>query len=174
MTKAFTIWLTGIPGAGKTTIARELVEVLGPEIGGLAHLDGDDIRRDALYTLGFDRKDRDTNIRVLAYVARTLNLHGTPAVVAAISPYEETRLEARKMIDQFVEVHVECPVEVCIERDPKGLYKRALAGEIPNLTGLNDPYEAPSEPEIKVATATESAGDSAARIIEALRGLGHI
>lgn len=174
MKDAFTIWLTGLSGAGKTTIAKELIEMLDSRGHQIAHLDGDDIRRDALYTLGFDRKDRDTNIRVLAYVARTLNKHGVSALVSAISPYEETRLEARKMIGRFFEVHVDCPVEICIERDPKGLYKRALAGEISNMTGIDDPYEVPSYPELRVETSNSTPLESAEQIVAALREMGHL
>jgi len=131
----------------------------------VARLDGDEVRREALYNLGFSRSDRDTNIRVIGFVAATLNRHGVPAVVSVISPYRETRAEVRKKIDRFIEVYVRCPVEICIQRDPKGLYKKALAGEISGMTGLDDPYEEPEEPEIVVSTDRYSAEECADQIL---------
>jgi adenylylsulfate kinase len=162
---AFTVWLTGLPGAGKSTISSLLTSRLADRGVAVARLDGDEVRREALYNLGFSRSDRDTNIRVIGFVAATLNRHGVPAVVSVISPYRETRAEVRKKIDRFIEVYVRCPVEVCIQRDPKGLYKKALAGEISGMTGLDDPYEEPEEPEIVVSTDKYSAEECADQIL---------
>jgi adenylyl-sulfate kinase len=169
-----TVWLTGLPSAGKSTIARYLERRLRSSGLPVELLDGDEIRERLSKGLGFSRQDRDENIRRISYVARLLTRHGAVVLVAAISPYRSTRDEARAEIDRFVEVHVDCQLEECIRRDVKGLYKKALAGEIGQFTGISDPYESPLQPEVTVRTHLESLDESAHKIVEMLALLGHV
>jgi adenylyl-sulfate kinase len=166
--KGFTLWFTGLSGAGKTTLAR-LVET---ELIARGHkvevLDGDIIRTNLSKGLGFSKEDRDTNIRRIGFVCNLLSRNDVVAIAAAISPYREVRDELRRDIGDFVEVYVSCPIEVLAERDVKGLYKKALAGEIKNFTGVDDPYESPLHAEVVVETDTETPDESAARIIAKL------
>ena len=166
--KGFTLWFTGLSGAGKTTLAR-LVET---ELIARGHkvevLDGDIIRTNLSKGLGFSKEDRDTNIRRIGFVCNLLSRNDVVAIAAAISPYREVRDELRRDIGDFVEVYVSCPIEVLAERDVKGLYKKALAGEIKNFTGVDDPYESPLHAEVVVETDTETPNESAARIIAKL------
>jgi adenylyl-sulfate kinase len=169
--KGFTLWFTGLSGAGKTTLAR-LVEI---ELCARGHrvevLDGDVIRTNLSKGLGFSKEDRDTNIRRIGFVCNLLSRNQVVAIAAAISPYREVRDELRRDIGSFVEVYVRCPIAVLAERDVKGLYKKALAGEIKNFTGVDDPYEAPLTAEIIVETDLESPEQSAAQIIAKLEAL---
>ncbi len=169
--KGFTLWFTGLSGAGKTTLAR-LVET---ELCARGHkvevLDGDVIRTNLSKGLGFSKEDRDTNIRRIGFVCNLLTRNQVVAIAAAISPYREVRDELRRDIGSFVEVYVRCPIAVLAERDVKGLYKMALAGEIKNFTGVDDPYEAPLTAEIIVETDLESPEQSAARIMAKLEEL---
>jgi len=166
--KGFTLWFTGLSGAGKTTLAR-LVEI---ELSARGHrvevLDGDVIRTNLSKGLGFSKEDRDTNIRRIGFVCNLLTRNEVVAIAAAISPYREVRDELRRDIGAFVEVYVSCPIDVLAERDVKGLYKKALAGEIKNFTGVDDPYESPLAAEVVVETDTETPEESAARIIARL------
>jgi adenylyl-sulfate kinase len=166
--KGFTLWFTGLSGAGKTTLAR-LVET---ELYARGHkvevLDGDVIRTNLSKGLGFSKEDRDTNIRRIGFVCNLLTRNQVVAIAAAISPYRDVRDELRRDIGSFVEVYVRCPIAVLAERDVKGLYKRALAGEIKNFTGVDDPYEAPLASEIIVETDLELPEQSAARIVAKL------
>jgi adenylyl-sulfate kinase len=166
--KGFTLWFTGLSGAGKTTLAR-LVET---ELSARGHrvevLDGDVIRTNLSKGLGFSKEDRDTNIRRIGFVCNLLTRNDVVAIAAAISPYREVRDELRRDIGSFVEVYVRCPIEVLAERDVKGLYKKALAGEIKNFTGVDDPYESPLDAEVIVETDTETPEESAGRIIAKL------
>lgn len=169
--KGFTLWFTGLSGAGKTTLAR-LVET---ELVARGHkvevLDGDVVRTNLSKGLGFSKEDRDTNIRRIGFVCHLLTRNDVVAVAAAISPYREIRDEIRDQIGSFIEVYCECPIEVLAERDVKGLYKKALAGEIKNFTGVDDPYEAPVSPEVIVHTGAESPAESLARIFARLEDL---
>lgn len=175
--KGFTLWLTGLSGAGKTTLTERIVPELRARGVSLEVLDGDEVRTNLSKGLGFSKEDRDTNIRRIGYVSRLLARNGVGVVTAAISPYREVRDEVRRSIEadgaEFVEVYVKCPIEVLAERDVKGLYKKALAGEIKEFTGVSDPYEEPLKPEITVETAYESVELSASRIVRELelRGL---
>ena len=172
--KGFTIWFTGLSGAGKSTLARKLEGVLLERGHNVEVLDGDEVRENLSKGLGFSKEDRDTNIRRIGYVCRLLSRNGTIAISAAISPYAEIRDEVRAGINRFVEVYVECPIDVLTDRDVKGLYKKALAGEIKNFTGISDPYEAPEKPEIVVNTAKESEEESLNNILTTLEVLGYI
>jgi adenylylsulfate kinase len=161
----FVLWLTGLSGAGKSTIAAKLTPVLGERGHRVELLDGDEVRTNLCQGLGFSREDRDTNIARIGYVASKLAKHGVAVVVAAISPYREARDRVRATVDNFVEVHVAAPVEVCAERDVKGLYAKALAGQIQHFTGVSDPYEPPVAPEIVLHTETESVDDSVHQLL---------
>jgi len=169
-----TIWLTGLSGAGKTTLAERLTPELERRGHRVESLDGDVVRTHLSKGLGFTREDRDENIRRIAWVAALGTRHGATMLVSAISPYTEGRREARDQIGQFVEVYVKCSLDELIERDPKGLYARALAGEIKNFTGVSDPYEEPVHPEIVVETDLESIDESVSRIIDGLECLGYL
>jgi len=167
-----TIWFTGLSSAGKTTIAAAVCEALRQRGCKVEWLDGDVVRQHLCRGLGFSKKDRDENIRRIGFVAELLTRNGIVAVVSAISPYRAVREEVRRGIGNFVEVYVECPLEVLAERDVKGLYKRALAGEIPQFTGVSDPYEPPLAPEVTVNSARETPAESVERIWATLEGLG--
>ena len=166
--KGFTLWFTGLSGAGKSTLARLVESDLIARGHRVEVLDGDVIRTNLSKGLGFSKEDRDTNIRRIGFVCNLLARNQVVAIAAAISPYREVRDEVRRDIGTFVEVYVKCPIDVLAERDVKGLYKRALAGEIKNFTGVDDPYEAPLAAEVIVETDIESAEESAARIIAKL------
>jgi len=152
----FTVWFTGLSGAGKTTLSARLHERLKAEGLTAELLDGDLVRENLSRGLGYSREDRDTNIRRIGFVAELLTRNGVVTLVAAISPYRDTRDEVRRKIGRFVEIHVDCPIEVLAQRDVKGLYKKALAGEIDHFTGVSDPYEAPLDPDVRVRTEAES------------------
>ena len=171
----FTLWFTGLSGSGKTTIAH----LVGPELDrrGLVveYLDGDNVRTHLSKELGFSKEDRDTHIERLGWVASRLTRQGGAIITAAISPYEATRRMAREMIEEvgtFVEVYVKASVEECARRDVKGLYEKAFKGEIKEFTGVSDPYEEPSEPEIVLDTEAHSPEESAALVVAELEKLG--
>jgi adenylylsulfate kinase len=175
MSKGFTLWFTGLSGAGKTTIA----EIVGPELErrGLAveYLDGDVVRTHLSKGLGFSKEDRDTNIERIGWVASRLTRHGAAVLVSAISPYEETRQKARELVEehgQFVEVFVATSVEECARRDVKGLYEKAFSGEIKEFTGVSDPYEEPVNPELRIDTEAHEPDESAQIVVEKLAELG--
>ncbi|MFQ5858515.1 MAG: adenylyl-sulfate kinase, partial [Anaerolineae bacterium] len=170
-----TIWFTGMSGAGKTTLARRVVEALRARgIARIELLDGDVIRTNLSKGLGFSKEDRDTNIRRIGWVCEVLTRNDVVAVASVISPYRAGRDEVRRKVGRFVEVYVKCPVQVLIGRDVKGLYKKALASEIENFTGISDPYEEPINPEIIVETDKESIEESLAKILLKLEQLEYI
>ena len=173
--KGFTLWFTGLSGSGKSTLAQYLT----PKLVGLGKkvevLDGDEVRENLSKGLGFSKEDRDTNIRRIGYVANMLSRNGVVSITAAISPYTSVRNEVREACQAaFVEVYVDCPLAVVEERDTKGLYKKARQGIIKNFTGISDPYEAPTSPEVCVNTADESIEESAEKILGYLREQGLI
>ena len=172
--QGFTIWFTGLPSSGKSTLARRLEEELIARGRFVEVLDGDEVRMRLTKGLGFSKEDRDENIRRIGFVSKLLGRSGAVAITATISPYREIREELRGEIENFVEVYVDCPIEKCVERDVKGLYKKALAGEIKNFTGISDPYEPPESPEITIYSAEESEEASLARIIDGLTKLGYL
>jgi adenylylsulfate kinase len=167
--KGFTLWFTGLSGAGKTTISKLVEQELRDRGSKVEVLDGDVVRENLSKGLGFSKEDRDTNIRRIAFVADLLSRNGVPVITAAISPYRELRDEARELMgDRFIEVYVKASVEICAERDPKGLYEKAFAGEIKEFTGVSDPYEEPLNAELTLDTEHDSADDDAAKIISLL------
>jgi len=167
--KGFTLWFTGLSGAGKTTISRIVEEELRNRGSRVEVLDGDVVRENLSKGLGFSKEDRDTNIRRIAFVADLLSRNGVPVITAAISPYRELRDEARELMgERFIEVFVKASVEVCAERDVKGLYEKAFRGEIKEFTGVSDPYEPPLNPELVLDTEHDSAEEDAARVLSLL------
>ncbi len=172
---AFTLWLTGLSGAGKTTLARSVGDELVRRGRVVEILDGDEIRSHLGRRLGFSKHDRDTHVAWLGYAASLLSRNGVIAIVAAISPYREVRAEVRRFHDgPFVEVFVDCTLDELLKRDPKGLYAKATRGEIPNFTGVSDPYEPPDRPDVHVHTDVEAVAESNARILDGLRRRGLI
>src|ERR687894_769951 len=160
--KGFCLWFTGLSGSGKSTITTHLVKELRKRDSKLEVLDGDVVRENLSKGLGFSKEDRDTNIRRIAFVANLLSRNGVPVITAAISPYRETRDEARELMDgRFIEVYVQASLETCEERDVKGLYAKARSGEIKEFTGISDPYEEPTNPEVTVETEQQSPEESA-------------
>lgn len=172
--KGFTVWFTGLSGAGKSTISDVLIKEFAKR--GIKHevLDGDVVRTNLSKGLGFSKEDRDTNIRRIGFVCHILTRNDVVAIAAAISPYRAIRDEIREKIGNFVEVFVNAPLAVCEERDVKGLYKKARAGEIKEFTGISDPYEEPENPEVECNTDKESPEESAEKILQKLRELGYI
>lgn len=175
MSTGLTIWFTGLSGAGKTTISKELEHQLRERgVRKLEILDGDVVRTNLSKGLGFSKEDRDTNIRRIGFVAKLLTRNGVLVMAAAISPYRSVRDEIRMDIGDFLEVHVKCPVGVCADRDVKGLYKKAMAGEIENFTGISDPYEEPVNPEVTCETDKETIEESTNKVLHKMELLGYL
>ena len=173
--RGFTLWFTGLSGAGKTTVADIVEHELRERIGVVEVLDGDIVRTNLSKGLSFSREDRDTNVLRIGFVANLLTRNGVAVIVSAISPYEEVRDQVRRDIgDDFVEIYVDAPLQVCAERDVKGLYKKAFSGEIPAFTGVSDPYEPPAAPELHIKTNEEEPQESARRVISKLEELGYL
>lgn len=166
--QGFTLWFTGLSGAGKTTVSRVIEKELRDRGMKVEVLDGDVIRENLSKGLGFSKEDRDTNIRRIGWVCEVLSRNGVVAIAAAISPYREIRDEIRSKVENFVEVYAECPIPVLAERDVKGLYKKALAGEIKNFTGVSDPYEAPLSAEVTYHSDNETVQQSVQKILSKL------
>jgi len=174
VSKGFVVWLTGLPASGKTAIARGLEAELRKRTTGVEVLDGDEVRGNLSPGLGFSKEDRETHAKRVVYVARLLSRNGVAVIVALISPYRSFRKYAREQIEKFVEVWVKCSLKTCVERDPKGLYKKARSGQITNLTGMQDPYEEPVNPEITVDTENETVDESVGRVLSKLEERGLI
>lgn len=174
MKKGFVVWLTGLPGCGKTTLARKLEENFRGRGLKLEVFDGDEVRRWLSPEAGFSREDRERHIKRVAMVSKLLARNDVPVIVSLVSPYRHVRDFARSQIENFVEVWVKCSLEKCMERDPKGLYRKAKAGEIKDMTGMQDVYEEPSNPELIVDTEAYSADECVRMIIGKLESLGYI
>ena len=175
MTIGFTIWFTGLSGSGKTTLSRIVERELRAQGYKVEVLDGDVVRENLSKGLGFSKQDRDTNIRRIGFVCELLTRNDVVAISAAISPYRSIRDENRARVGgRFVEVYCKAPIEVLADRDVKGLYKKALRGEIKNFTGVDDPYEPPVSPEVTIESDKETPEASAARVMNKLRELGYI
>ncbi len=173
--QGFVLWFTGLSGAGKTTIAEIVERDLRARFGKIEVLDGDIVRTNLSKGLTFSREDRNTNVLRIGFVANLLSRNGVGVVVSAISPYKEARDEVRRDIGEgFIEVFVDAPLEVCAERDVKGLYKKAFSGEIKGFTGVSDPYEPPAAPELHIKTNEEEPHESAARVITHLEERGYL
>jgi len=172
--RGFVVWFTGLPGAGKSTLASGLEAVLRRRGLKVEVLDGDVVRTNLSQGLGFSKEDRDTNIRRIGFVCQLLARNGVVAIAAAVSPYRQVRDEVRGQISDFVEVYVKCPLEVLKERDPKGLYAKALRGEIAHFTGISDPYEEPLNPEILLETDKQNEEESLASLVARLEELGYL
>lgn len=172
--RGVTVWFTGLSGAGKTTLSRWVAEQLRTNGRRVEILDGDEVRRTLTRGLGFSKEDRDENIRRIGHVAHLLARNGVIVLVAVISPYREVRDEVRRLIGDFIEVYVNAPLEVCEQRDQKGLYRKARAGEIRGFTGIDDPYEPPLAPEVECRTDLESVEQSGTKVLAALRERGYI
>src|SRR3954465_5778354 len=163
---ALTLWFTGLSAAGKSTVARLVADELQARGEAVEILDGDEIRRHLSYGLGFSRADREENLRRIAYVADLLSRHGVYVISAAISPFRSVREEVRlRLGERFGEVHPQASLEVCARRDPKGLYAKALRGEIEHFTGVSDPYEPPLDPELRLHTACAAPAESGAKVL---------
>ena len=174
MSGGLCIWLMGLSASGKTTIARLVENALVARGLRVQILDGDVVRTNLSAGLGFTRADREINLRRMAFVAGLLVRHGIVVVVSAITPYQSIREEVRSTIDEFIEVYLNCPLEICIQRDPKGLYRKALAGEIQNFTGINDPFETPRQPDIELRTDEDSPERCLHKILTVLEMLNKI
>ncbi len=172
--KGFTLWFTGLSGAGKSTLSTRVADELRRRGVKVEIFDGDEVRTNLSQGLGFSKEDRDTNIKRIGYVCKLLTRNGIVAISAAISPYREARDDNRAQIGHFIEVYVECSIEALTRRDVKGLYKKALAGELPNFTGVSDPYEPPLKPEITVHSERQSVDESVNAILVDLEQRGWI
>lgn len=173
-TTGFTIWFTGLSGAGKSTLSEVIEQRLREQGRNVEVLDGDVVRTHLSKGLTFSREDRDTNIKRIAFVCRLLTRNGVVCISAAISPYREAREWARKEIGAFVEVYLKCPLDVCRQRDVKGLYKLVDEGKIKNFTGVDDPYEEPEHPNLVIETDKEGVEESVQRIFAKLEELGYL
>jgi adenylyl-sulfate kinase len=169
-----TVWFTGLSGTGKTALALRLEETLRKRGLKVERLDGDIVRKSLTRDLGFSQEDRDKNIERVTFVAKLLTRNGVAVLCSFISPYREVRARSRQEIGSFVEVYCYAPLETLIERDVKGLYRKAMAGEIANFTGISDPYEPPENPEVTIDSSTETIDDSLDRILRKLEELGHV
>lgn len=174
MAKGFTLWFTGLSGSGKSTLAQWMRDVIRERGLKAELLDGDEVRQNLSKGLGYSKEDRDTNIRRIGYVCHLLTRNDVVAIAAAISPYREIRDENRRLIGRFVEVYCQCDLETLKARDPKGMYEKALRGEIKNFTGVSDPYEPPENAEVICDTSAEEVEASAARIAAKLEELGFL
>ena len=176
LNQGFTVWLTGLSGAGKSTIAERLAPELSARGCSVEVLDGDEVRTHLSKGLGFSREDRDINIGRISFVASLLVRHGAAVITAAISPYAQARADARERIGsaRFIEVYIRCSIDELVRRDVKGLYAKALAGELKHFTGVSDPYEAPDNPDVVVDSEVESVEESVSKILAELAKRGYL
>jgi len=172
--RGFTLWFTGLSGSGKTTISEIIEKELRERDHRVEVLDGDVVRTNLSKGLGFSREDRNINILRIGFVAHLLSRNGVAVIVSAISPYKEVRDQVRRRIIDFVEVFVDCPLEVCAERDVKGFYEKAFKGEIEQFTGVSDPYEPPAAPDLILKTDQEKPHESARKVLEKLEFYGYV
>ncbi len=172
--KGVTVWFTGMSGTGKTALALRLEEVLRQRGLRVERLDGDIVRQSLTRDLGFSKEDRDKNIERVTFVAKLLTRNGVAVLCSFISPYRAVRANVRAEVGSFVEVHCHASLETLIERDVKGLYKKAIAGEIPNFTGISDPYEPPENPDVTIDSSTETIEESLAKVLRKLEQLGYV
>jgi adenylylsulfate kinase len=172
--KGVTLWFTGLPCSGKSAVADRLAERLKDRGYRVERLDGDIVRRSLTRDLGFSKEDRDENIRRVAFVAKLLTRNDVFVVTSFVSPYREIRAHARQEIGRFLEVYTKCSLEECMRRDVKGMYKKAIEGEIKEFTGVSDPYEEPVDPEILLETAKETLEESTAKVLAKMRELGYL
>ncbi|HEY6395563.1 MAG TPA: adenylyl-sulfate kinase [Candidatus Binataceae bacterium] len=174
MEEGFTLWFTGLSGAGKSTLANLVAGELRQRGHRVEILDGDEVRTNLSKGLGFSKEDRDINIRRIGYVCRLLSRNGVIAISAAISPYRDVRDEVRGHHERFFEVFIKCPIDILVERDVKGLYKKALKGEIGSFTGVSDPYEEPLNPELVIDSSLEQAEESLSKLLSKLESMSYI
>ena len=172
--KGFTLWFTGLPCSGKSAVADKVAEILKARGMRAERLDGDIVRQDLTRDLGFSRKDRDENIRRVTFVAKLLTRNGVAVLTSFISPYREVRARSRQEIGNFIEVYAKCSLEECMRRDVKGMYKKAIKGEIKEFTGISDPYEEPENPEILLQTDQETLEESVGIVMKKLEELGYL
>ncbi len=172
--RGVTVWITGLPCSGKTTVADHVADHLRAKGHPVERLDGDVVRRDLTKDLGFSRQDRDENLRRVTEIARQKTDKGNIVLATFVSPYRDRRDKARATIHSFLEVYARCPLEVCKQRDVKGMYKQALAGKLHGFTGVDDPYEEPQHPDLIIDTDTETIDESTAKILNLLRNQGYI
>jgi adenylylsulfate kinase len=172
--QGFTVWFTGLPCCGKTTIADQVAIVLKKKDYMVERLDGDIARQGFTSDLGFSEKDRNENIKRVTFMAKMLTRNNVVVLASFVSPYRKQRRKARKEIKKFVEVYVRCPVEICMKRDVKGMYQKALEGKIKHFTGVDDPYEEPEHPELILNTNTESVEESVSKVLQKIEELGYI
>lgn len=172
--KGFTLWFTGLPCSGKSAVADRVAEILKEWGLRVERLDGDIVRRSLTRDLGFSREDRNENIRRVTFVAKLLTRNGVAVLTSFISPYREIRAHAREEIGNFLEVYTRCSLDVCIQRDVKGMYNKAIRGEIKEFTGVSDPYEEPENPEILLDTDKETVEESAAKVLSRLKEMGYL
>ncbi len=174
MSKGVTVWFTGLPCSGKTTVADGVAEKLRMQGHRVERLDGDIVRKNLTSDLGFSKEDRDENIKRVTFVAKLLTRNGVIVLATFVSPYRERRRKSREEIGEFMEVYVRCPVEECMRRDVKGMYMKAMAGEITGFTGVDDPYEEPTSPELVLDTDKETVEESVQRVLDKMRSLGYL
>ena len=174
MGEGVTVWFTGLPCCGKTTIADRVASILKEQGRRVERLDGDIVRKGLTSDLGFSKEDRDENIKRVTFVAKLLTRNDVIVLATFISPYRKRREKTREEIGDFIEVYVNCPLEVCIDRDVKGMYEKALKGEIKGFTGIDDPYEEPLNPELVLSTDIETVEESVEKVLEKMRDLNYL
>ena len=172
--KGFTLWFTGLPCSGKSAVADKVAEILKSRGLRVERLDGDIVRQSLTRDLGFSKEDRNENIRRVTFVSKLLTRNGVAVLTSFISPYRDIRDHARREIGNFIEIYVKCSVEVCMQRDIKGMYKKAIRGEIKEFTGVSDPYEEPLNPKILLETDKETLDESSQKVLTRLEELGYL